>query len=358
LADFIDLPIRIRATAINKYLRKLIAPIYPRAKLLGALQAHGRVSFNHDAPDIRWRIRVKRHTPVAGAGYPNPVDFVALQPIVEAVLPWRQYVLGEHIGDIERKVGRHDDTAFPRLIKTLVKDCMDDFQHWMQRVPYKDGYAGAANDMHGLESIFKASVQSGKAVGTLTSSTYAGQNMALGQLGGSWTGDWPAGDGSTEYCAWSNMVVDYTSTFWDPTTKTWPNTWQYALHFAHAWLLARQGEEPNICIMHPDLLRQAMDSQIPNQKFEVTANSKLTSLGIKTLNFNGLEIMEDAFCPSAVAYLLNLDRINLWCMDDQLVKSREQEDITTGTQLIRLDCFGNFWFESPAYLCKLAALTT
>ncbi len=67
MADHIDLPIRIKTSSINKVIRKNIAPIYPRAKLLGALKAHGRISFNHDEPDIRWRVLTKRHTPAAGA---------------------------------------------------------------------------------------------------------------------------------------------------------------------------------------------------------------------------------------------------------------------------------------------------
>ncbi len=350
---------RITAVAINKYIRKLTEPIMVNARLLGVLQAKRRITYNHDAAQIRWRVRFRRAQPVASAGYPINVTFDLPNRITEAVLPWRSYVLGEAIPKMEKLIGRRDDTAFPRLVENIVKWAMDDFQYFFQRTLYADGESGTL-DIHGLESMFGYSgLLAGGYVGNPNDS-YAGLSTALGALGGTWTGVWPSGVGDPEYCAWSPIIVDYTNTVFkhdESASSSWSNNWRRAVRFGRAWLQARQGVDPDVLISHPDMERQARDASDAMTRLEVTQKSPIVDLGIKTVNFEGLEMLSDPFCPSGTAYLLTTEKMELMSMQSQLIEVHKDTD-PYNTDTFMFDFFGNLKAESPAYFVKFAAISS
>ena len=349
---------RVTAVAINKYIKKLTEPIMTNARLLGVLQAKKRITFNHDESQIRWRIRYKRNEPQVSMGYPINVTFEMPNRITEATLPWRSYVLGEAIPKLEKLIGRRDDTAFPRLVDNIVKWAMEDFQYYFQKALYADGEAGTYA-LHGLESMFSYSglLSSGK-VGAPNDS-YAGISTALGGIGGTWSGVWPAGSGDPEYCAWSPLIVDYTNSAFTPTgvtTATWETNWRRATRFARAWLQGLQGTDPDVMIMHPDMERAARDATDSMSQLEVTVKSPIVDLGIKTVQFEGLELVSDPFATSSVAYLLNTQKMELMSMQSQLVEVHKDTD-PYATDTFMFDFFGNMRFESPAYFAKLVKIS-
>lgn len=349
---------RISAVAINKYIKKIAEPIMVRARFLGALKAYGRISYNHDAADIRWRVRYSRATPSVGVGYPIDVSFNMPNRYTTAVLPWRQYQLGEAIPKIEKLIGRRDDTAFPRLLEVTLKNMRDDFQYYFQRVLYADGESGT-NDLHGLESFFGyTGLVSGGKVGN-PNDNYAGIATNLGALGGTISGVFPEGVSDPEYRAWSPLIVDYKNSGFlqgGESSATWPVTWRRVIRYGRAFLSALQGVDPDIIVMHPDLERQAKDTTDPYTRLEATAQSKMVDLGIKTMQFEGIEIVTDPFCPSAVAYMLPMDKIELMCMQSQLIELHETTD-PYNTDLLLLDFFGNMRADSPAFFCKLVGIS-
>lgn len=350
---------RLTAVAINKYIKKLAEPIMVNARLLGVLQAKKRISYNHDSADIRWRVRFRRATPQSSVGYPINVAFNIPNRITTAVLPWRSYVLGEAIPKIEKLIGRSDDTAFPRLMDNVLKWMMDDFQFFFQKTLYADGESGT-NDVHGLESIFSYSgLVAGGKVGN-PNDNYAGLSTALGALGGTAPASppWPECDCDVEYCAWSPIIVDWDNAAFDPTSgsATWGTNWRKAVRYGRAWLQARQGVDPDILIMHPDLEREARDSTDPYTSLEVTNNSAVVDLGIRTLMFEGLEMLSDPFCPAGSAYLLSTSKMELMNMQSQLVEVHKTTD-PYNTDTLMLDFFGNLRFESPAFFVKFADIS-
>jgi len=354
---------RLTSLEINTYIQQIAEPIMRNAKMLGILKAYNRISFNHDDSDIRWRVRFARNQPSPNPGFPTEVTFNAPVRHKEAVLPWRSYAMGEYIHKVEKLVGRSKATQFPRLVENIVRWAIEDFQLYMQQKVYADGDADAMS-IHGLESMFAvgSAIQEGgnDTAVFAPNDNYAGLSTVLGAFGGSVSsGVFPTGVMDPEYCAWSPLIVNYEHTSLQtsggPTDK-WENGWRKAVRYARTWLLAVQGVEPEVMVLHPDLERKARDSTDPYTRLEATAGSKLIDLGIQTLQFEGLEMVADAYCPSKTAYLLPVSKMELRSMQSQLVAYAKTTDVYQADMLM-FDFYGNMRYESPAFFAKLKAAT-
>ncbi len=344
---------RLSSVLIDKWIRKEIAPIYVDAPVLGILKAKGRQSFNHDEGEIKWRPRFYRTEPEVSPGYPHEFTFTSPVRHKNASLEWRAYKDGEAIPKLETLIGRKNDTAFPNLIQNIIKYRLEDFQRYLQKEVY---YDGTNNRLAGLRSfIASTSSQSGLPVGT-PSGTYAGISMVLGNtgFGGSWsTGTWPVGQGDAHYGPWSPLTIIYESSYLGGATATWDDQWQEAMRYGYTYLMALQGEKPDVAIWTPELYRKALDSLKGLQQLEVTASSKIVDLGINTMKWDGIEIVIDPFCTYQVAYLLSTKRMNLWSLQSQLIAHERAKDIDTSTEKIAFDSFLQMWVDSPAYFCRL-----
>jgi hypothetical protein len=355
----IDTGARINTSTLNFWIRKKIEPVFRSSFFLGALKSRGRISYNNGGRNIVWFPRFRRRTITAGVGYPASFTFPATNVRREATLPWRFYTMGESLSKFEKLV-QQSGTAIFKLAQELVGQMLDDFTEDLRLKLYIDGVANA-NDLMGLESWFAASSVVTNSLAGDVSDTYAGLATDLGNYGGSWTADtgngWPTGTGDAEYHAWSPLVVDYTNTGWAATTKTWPNTWQEATRYMMSYMEQLQSEPPQVLLLSGELLRQAKDSLEDVQRLELTQNSKFTSVGPGTLDFEGLEMASEYGVPSAVGYGLNFDRLELRSMQSGLIEKSTDMDITTSEDLIALDSYLQLVCESPAYQSKLVAIS-
>jgi len=351
---------RLTPQLLNKYIEKVTEPIYPQAKMLGVLKAHGRISMKHDEGDIRWRVRHTRREPTPIQGYPVTIPFEAPVRHTEAILPWRAYAMGEYISRQEKLVGRRNNvTALPTLVENVIKWNLEDFKHYMQRVIYTDGDADPTA-IHGLESMFSTSgLISGVPVAN-PNDVYATVSTALGGAqGGSWTsGTWPEGSGDTQYCFWSPIVVDWSNSAFAVSEETdWEHTWKRAIRYGITWLSNRQSVDAKMVVMNPALLLAIKDSSDEMVRIQATAKSPVVDLGIQTLNFEGVELLADPHCPENTAYILDPQYMELRCLQDQLVEVREDTD-PYNNDTIYMDFHGNLRFESPAYFVKLTPVST
>lgn len=343
-----NLPVRLTVEALNVYIQKLTEPIYRNARLLGALKAKGRIKVGVDSPDIRWKARVLRREPQVLTPDMANVTFNSGPRTVEAVLPWRGYTMGEHVNLMEKLVGRKNKAAvLPRILDNVIKWSMDDMQVFLQKALYYDGDSGT-NHIHGLESWFGYGANIGGTPVRTPNDTYAGLTTALGGLayGGSWTGAWPTGDGEPQYCAWSPLCVDYKSTLFGG--NTWDANWSFAIRYATTYLSKLTGEIPDIAVMDPDLLRRAKDSLQDKYRLSVTPKSPIVDMGIQTMNFDGIELMDDPFCPTGKAYVLNSNRLELLSLQDQLLAVNTKDDVLQ-SDYTAVMFIGNLRCESPAY---------
>lgn len=354
-ADLQPTTARIRATTLNKYVRRQIELVYPRSPMLATLRAYKRISFNNSGKEIHWFPRFRRRELESGLGEQISVTFVATNTRLEARLPWRHYHMTERISRYERLVNKGPE-ALAKIVERVTDELLRDFEASFRRKLFVDGDATGSVDIHGLETIgsdrTKGSAVSGSpAFGA--NGSYAGVSMALGALGGSWNGNWPMGNGDAEYCAWTPMRIDTDSAVFG-TGASWSTNWQEELRFAKTYLQMVYDLEPKVVVMDPELLRQAADSLKSTYRLEVTAKSPIVDIGIRTLSFEGLELIADSACPSGVAYMFNPDYLELMCLTGQLWERTEDSDITTQTDLVRLDFDGNLVVYSPASLARLA----
>jgi len=342
---------RIRTTTLNKYVRKKVETIYPKLPLLGVLRGFGRLSFNNSGRKIVWYPRYRRRELETGLGEAVSATFVATNTRLEAESSWRHYHMTERISRFEKLVNKGKE-ALIRIVQTTVNELLEDMEVAFKMKLYINSGSNP-EDIDGLQTVHDTSATAIGSAGDTpaknpsSNKSYAGIAMQLGALGGSWTGHFPIGYGDSEYAAWTSLIVDGTdSNFF--ANGTWAGDWQSVLRFTRTYLGMRTGIDPNICVMNAELLRQAMDSLKDAQRLEVSKTPQLLDLGIRALAFEGLDLVADYACPNGLAFMLNAQHIELMCLSPQLFYRSEDDDITTSTQLIRLDFDGQMVYYSPA----------
>lgn len=349
---------RVSASEIRARIRVLTEPIMQRARFLGVLKSKGRLAMNASGGRLEWPVRYRRNTPVAQVTYPVAVQFDMPNRITTAWLPWRKYILAEAITKEEILAQKSSETAFPRLVDHITEWMMDDFQFYFQRVLYADGELGT-NDIHGLESMFSYSgLVSGGKVGN-PNDTYATISTALSALGGTNDGIWPEDTCSVEYCAWSPIIVDRNqAAFADDTNAadSWSNNWRKSLRYGRAMLVSKQGIDPDVVLTSPNVLYQMKNVSDDIVQLNVTPKSQIADLGIQTLNFEGLEIVDDAFCPDDTIYMFPTSKVRLYSMQPDLVDIDQSTD-PYKTRLFVLDFHGQLQCESPAYFVKIVPIS-
>jgi hypothetical protein len=353
------------ATTLNDRFRVKTDPLKQRSVMHAGLESNGRLMYNAEGENVEWRPEIATRTITAADPYAVRMSFPSRNMWIKAVLGWVTYNLGEKIAKIDRLANK-GEAAFFNLVDKVVDGIARDFVKELPKKYYTDS-STYPNELAGLESVYSVSglVSSGY-VGN-PDGTYAGNSQALGDLGGSWdsTGVWPhTGTGTTDYCAWSPMVVDYQAALWTSyaahsiTNAVWAETWRVAMNFLYLNMGRIQDRAPEVCIMHTEMLRQAEDTLQSTEKFEVTNNSGLTQLGHKTLQWKGIELAHEFACPADCAYMFNWDNLTLKSMQSQLVGYEEDHKIETSDDLYAADFYGQMIVEIPGFMGKLAAITS
>ncbi|KKL99535.1 hypothetical protein LCGC14_1813450 [marine sediment metagenome] len=353
---------RIETSAINAYTAKRIEPIYRKSVLMGMLKSRGRMNMGLSGKTAcDWFPRFRRRDIVAGDGNPVSISFPSTNTRRPCSLDWINYNLGESLTKMERlTTGGDPKNVLFKIVDDVIDQLGGDFEESFRLKLFEDGNATGSKEISGLETIFSVNgVVSGSMAGD-PNDNYAGQSTALG-VTGDWTPDsgdgWPTGTGDTEYNWWSPLVVDYQNSGWEATTKTWVNTWQEAVGYAITYLSLLQTSPPDVLLLNGELLRLAKRSLQGIQRFEITQSSELTKLGHKTLQYEGLEIVTEYGIPSGVGYFLNFDKLELRSLQDVLFGKADDNDITTSTELLALDFYGQLVIWAPSYFGKLAPVT-
>lgn len=353
MTEYIAATPRLEASTLKKYLRQKCEPIFRRSILMEGMKSHNRITFNHSGLEMEWRPRIKRRTITAGQGFSKRHSFPQVTREIKVTLPWRQYGMGSSITKQERLVNKGKAEQFFDLVKRTMDNDMEDFTKDFGLKLYSDG-GGTSTDIHGLESIFSVSGLVGSGPAGNPNDTYAGTSTALAALGGSWTGDWPVGTGSYEYCAWSPLVVDYNATFFEG--DTWAENWRQALRFGQMYLGKIQNQEPDVCVLDSELIRNAKDSLDSSDKFVVTVRPT-TEVSFKEILFEDIKLAYEYGTPANVGYWLTWDMLELCSLQGQLVDLEEDKDITVGATDYAYDFWGNLKIWYPSGFGKLAAIS-
>lgn len=355
----IDATSRISTTTLDAALRIKVEPIFTKSFFLDALKQRGRLMFGQSGDFMTWRPRMRRRTITAGTGTNITIPFPQTNVRRKVSLPWRHYTLGESIEQYELLVNKDENAVFS-IMEDAVDGAADDFIEDFRLKLYADGNAGAANDIHGLESCMQVTgLVANSKVGDPTDN-YAGVATNLG-VTGSWTPDsgdgWPTGQGSAEYKWWSPLVVDYQHTGWAGTAN-WTTSWQQAVRYGMTYQSVLQKRDPDTLLLNPEMLREAKDSLESSQRFVLNEQTGTTHVGHKTLLFEDVVIATEYGVPDGVGYFLNFDALELRCLTEQLVQTMQDTDITSGgTKLYSFQFWGNLLIQAPSFLCKLAPIS-
>ena len=352
----IEINPRVETSVLARSLREQVEPLFRDEPFLAMMRDKGKIVRGY-GKSIDWFPRFRRRTIVPGAGDIVSISFPQTAVKRKATLPWRNYNLGESVTKFEQYVTEGPkEVVLYNIMERVVAEVLGDFMVDFNAELYVDGNAGSANQLMGLESWFGCTgtpYQGGGAYMSVPNDTYASLSTSLGNYGGSWSAaTWPIGTGPSEFHAWTPMVIDYTNTAWTHATDTWVNTWQEVLTFAKTYMRLLQKKSPSLYLLNGELLRVCKYDVESKETFEITQNSDLVRLGFKTMQYEGIELMDGYEVPSNVGYGINFDHMKLHHLGPQLVNPEQDEDITTATRRFALMSFPQLVIDTPAYFIK------
>ena len=392
---------RISTSTINKYVKQEIAPIFRKSVLLGMLKARGRIKYKVGGLNIVWPVRYLRRPIRNILGAVTSTSFPNTSTKIQATMPWAAYDMGESIAKLEKLVNQGSEVQIYNLYESVLKELLADFtEQWRLRL-WQDG-TQATGELMGILSMFGGSstptvdgIYNG--AGTYTASTgrdgaynattgtggtsawwccnasnnttYAGVSTALGAKVNDYsnsdtTQNYPLGYFSPGYNFFSPLYIDYNSKKFVPnsqissTRNGWDTQWQQAINALGTYQGILQNQPIDCIVLDPNLMRQAQDSTIAQQRFVVSDSSEMRSLGFKTLEYNGVELLTEFGVPAGMGFSLQFDKLNYYCMQSQLIERTEDTDVVTSEDLIKFDNYGQLWAESPAYFGALVPAST
>ncbi|MEK7556717.1 MAG: hypothetical protein AAB538_01950, partial [Patescibacteria group bacterium] len=234
--EIIQAGARLDVTTLNAMIRRVIDPCYQKDYLLAEIMKRGRFSKKQGGKRFEWKVRFRRREPETGLGYPESLDYQSTQYWQVADLPFRQLHLGERVDAFEKlaqQSGGSDvqPVAVINLVEGVTKNLVKDFTASIAQKAWGDGNAGAADNIHGMESIFSYSGSVSNSPVGAPNDSYAGLSTTLGTYGGSWTAGtgygWPHGVGDAEYGFFSPLIVDYNSTLLTASDTADTSSWRY-----------------------------------------------------------------------------------------------------------------------------------
>jgi len=392
---------RISTSTINRYIKQTIAPIFRKSVVLGMLQSRGRIKYKAGGLNVVWTVRYLRRAIRNVLGAVTSTQFPNTSTNVQMSLPWAAYDMGESIAKLEKLVNQGSEVQIYNLYESVVKELLDDFtEQWRLRL-WQDGTI-TGNDLMGILSLFGGSstptadgIYSNPATWASATAqddatawwccsptdvngaetdgnaqTYAGLTTKAGAKISDYanpvtTENFPLGTFSPGYNFNTPLMIDYNSKAFTPNPQllvttpvhSWESQWQQACNALQTYLGVLQKEPVDLIVLHPDLMRRAKDSQISQQRFQVTDSSEMRSLGFKSLEYNGAEFIDEYGVPSGCGFALNFDRMTYHCMQGQLIERTEDTDIVTSEDLFKFDNYGQLQMEAGGYFGALVPAT-
>jgi len=353
---------RVSVATLDKYIPQLAEPLYHKHVLPAMIRERGREVMNSHGTSLKWQVDMKR----VGGQWTAPnvkTDFVQVNRMREATLPWRMADKGESVTKMERLMQGNgtDKKVVLQNVVNILKRSVADFTDWFAEQLFVDGTASATNRaIYGLPSIFNGTATangSSLTANWATADSYAGLLKKLGSYGGSWTGTYPAGTGDYQYHAWTPLYVDTSNSNWGEDTNTWQYVWQDLLSYMNTYQTVLQKRSFDLFLLEPSLLLAAKKSLQPNQRFEITQNSEISKLGFRVLNYEGVDLMTGYGPPSGTLYALDFDALELHSMQNQMFVTAEDQTIDASTKEYKVDYYGQLKCEAPSFLGCAASET-
>lgn len=358
---------RIVNTTTQEYVKEEEVNVLRNRKVLAMMESRGRVSMNHSGDYLDWKVRWRR-APIAGYADADTLTFSRQNRWKTAQLDWRGYAATDSLTVLE-ELKNKDAAAIIKYTSNIAKYLMDDITEHFSDELYIDGEAaGNTKRMHGIESFMSNSGGVANGYVSAPNDTYAGLVCTLGNYGGSWSTvssntDWPSGTGDHHYDFWSPLVVDYTDTAWQASTKTWANTCQEAMRYGI--IKSRKNKAKNsgldLITLNDELFRLFEEKIAANERITIARGSKTTglmALGFEdVITFEGVDVTYEYGIPSSVGYGWSMENVELCSLQSSLfVPMGPDEDISGLSKRFAITFFGNLKF-NPRFFVKFQNVT-
>ena len=347
---------RVKISTINEQLAKITEPGNVKRTLMGLIGTWGKLKNGCGGTATDWRVKFRENPPTPYADG-DPQTAVQINRHRMAELGWLSWASAEAFTKGEKLQNQHDKTALFKLVDNAVTNAGDDFKKYMAKQLYKNGDLAGEDNMHGLETMYSDIDTAGTGTATddyigIPNGSYAGLNMVLNSYGqGDWTGAWPDGQGNLEYMFYSPIVADATNASWGQSSNVWQYTWRKCMNYCCTFTEALHQVMPSVWVMTPNMLREALDSLDDKERIEITqANAGgLVKLGFKGIVWNGIPMVSDYACTANVCYGIPKEHIELRNMQDQLIVTANDEDLSIKTNKVFFDSWCQLRMSTPAF---------
>lgn len=350
---------RLRSTTHQQYSKKLTDAVMRARKILKLLDARGRISMNNSGEFMDWRVPY-REAPLEPFEDLEAATISRQDRYKKAELPWRALRNTDALGYLE-KIKNKGESAIINYYEKMTPELMKDAQQQFQDQFWA---SGSGQTWHGIESMMTNSGAATAYVAT-NSGTYAGLSTVLGTYGGSWDGgsaNWPQGKGDVAYDFWTPMIVDYTDTSWNATTKTWPNTCQEAISFAITNQGRNRDSEMDMVLLERRMYADLKDNLRTKEQLQIMKDSGPSgawAVGFQeVINLDGIDVTPEYGIAASTGYGVSIDQIELKSLQEELFKvdgpTYHQQ---TMAYLLMIIMAGNFKFTSPRYFTKFLNVT-
>lgn len=357
---------RIVHSTISDYIREEQNSVLRKRLLLAMLQKRGRISYNRSGINLDWKVRFDRQ-PLSTYDEGQLINFTASDRYRTFTSEWVQYVASDSITK-KQTLQNRGAQAILKLAGDLGKKLLDDARDRFAEELYVDGSATAnSGRIDGLLTPFQigtgADALSGSAangddteyskfvIELKTNAIYGGVSMNLGGVAGDWEStNWPLGRGDESYDFNHPLAINIETGEWtDSTTVSSTAGLPKALRFGY-FASARNGEKQDFALLDWNLLRKFKESQESKQRAQTLKgnDSDITKLGFEGISYDGIELTTEYGLPSsnltggtetAIGFGVNLNAFEICSMQDKLFVSDKDDDITTKSDLVMVDCY-------------------
>lgn len=315
---------RVLHTTLKDFIKKREVNVLRNRKLTALLQSKGRVTFNNSGNSMEWRVEYKQVSLGDGYADMDSLTFARRDRFLLAELPWRGYAMTDAVS-LKEKLMNKGKEAIIRVLSETAELLLSNAEELFGEELYVDGNAtGNERRIHGIESFLGTSgANAGGFIGT-PDDNFAGLDTDLAAYGGTWTGNWPAGTGTSDYDFWSPIIVDYTDTAWAAATKTWPNTCLEALRYG---IIKSQRSKAKtgmltVIVLTDDLYKEFLDKLATSERIVVERGQKqspLIALGYNdVVSYDGVDVTWEYGVPATVGYGFNCDMMELRSLQNGL----------------------------------------
>jgi hypothetical protein len=357
---------RVVNTTTRRYIRDVENNLMRNRRLMALLKSKNRITYGWSGTEMEWPVEYKRNQ-LDGYADGDTLTFSRKERWKKAVLGWRGYSMTDSMSKMER-LENSGTEAIIKVYSTIATNLVKDMEEAFSEELYINGYLAAnAKRFHGIESIF-GYTNTGFNVAQYVlaaSQTYAGLNTQLNAYGGTWSGTWPTGRGTTEYDFWTPLIVNFGSTSFTASPN---NDWAHSAHDAMRYgiIKSRRNKSLNgqldVLMVDDEMFRIYLGVLDAKERIIVQRNaagSGLVKLGFGDVaNLDGTDISWEYGSPANVGYGWNFSEFEIRSLQEGLFEPDGPDyDIGTKSWRFSIDCLGNIVI-NPKFQLKLMSKTS